>query len=192
VEQIGNDIVELPDDARDLLLQRNIRATRLALVPAYRFETLFGRPFRCFHTYLLLASGTGATDAEGTGRIAVDPLLHCIGQGRPMHAGLHPFPPDGTTVPGRPVVSGAPIVVVTGRATAPVVFSVSREESPVDLDNAGPGFVHATWASPSPPRGTASADVTISGFRPDGSAAVRVPFDWHLTIELVFAVSTGG
>jgi hypothetical protein len=190
ISELDDRLSQLPDDVLDDLLRLNTRVTRVALVPGYRQETVFFRPLRCFHSYLLLASGTGRTGTEGTALIDADVLLHCIQQGEPMHSGLHPNPTVGTTVPGRPIVSGAPIVVATGRGRTPVILTVTSDDVPADLTT--PGFVNTSWGSPRPTDGSTASTITITSFLHDGSVAPRAAFGWHLTLELLFAVSIGG
>lgn len=189
--KINQELAQLPDEVLDDLLRFNTRVTRLTLVPAYRMETVFFRPTRSFSTYLLLASGTGTTNGEGTALIEVSSLLHCVQRGEPMHSGLHPQPTVGTTVPGQPIVSGAPIVVVTGRGKAPVIFTTTANETAAGL-NPSPGSFNTAWGSPLPGSGTTSPQVTITSFLHDGSIAPRAAFGWHLTLELLFAVFIEG
>ena len=107
-----------------------------------------------------------------------------------MHSGLHPNPPEGTTVPGRPIVSGAPIVVATSRGKTPIILTAIAVETAADLDPA-PSQFPLSWDSPTPTTGSTASEVTIRSFQHDGSVAPRAAFGWHLTLELLFAVFFG-
>jgi hypothetical protein len=190
VDELGREIAQLPSDALENFLRLNTRRTRLALVPAYRHETLFGQFSGCFYPYLLHSSGDGVTDSSGQATIDIAAILRCVASGEPIHEGVHPFANGQTSVPGVPTMIGAPITVVTGEGDRPKIFSVSNPDQKfVTLEPVG-GVLNLSWQPPAPLKGTQADEVLISSFAADGDPAPGARFHWHTSIELIFAVAS--
>ncbi len=186
------EFLDLPEPVRDKIFKRFSRELRVSLVPAYRKSVFLSVTNSVTSTYLLLASGTDVTDANGQARISIAEILSTVKWDTPMHEGLHPYTSghsgypgvSATTIPWDPVAVGAPVTVVTGTGSAPVMYVTTNEGI---TDYRARGRWDISWFRPTPSTGEAAAGVLVTGFHPDGTPAATSTFGWQMTIELVFA-----
>lgn len=188
VDEIEQDLRALPPDLLDGVVERNVRANRVALVHGYRLETLFGRFRALSGTFLLLGSGSGRTGPDGSTTIDVGMLLRAVEVGRPLPPGV--LPEGFDTGVHRPslVQVGPARTVVTSRGRRPAVFATENlDVAAAEFDNPIP----VAWFFPAPQSGSSSPRVQVLAVATDGTPAGDAAFDWHLTVELVFAVPQG-
>lgn len=188
VDEIEQDLRALPPELLDGVVERNVRAHRVALVHGYRLESLFGRFRALSGTFLLLGSGSGSTDPDGSTTIDVEMLLTAVSVGRPLPPGVLPEGFDAGVHRPRLVQVGPARTVVTSRGRRPAVFATENlDVSAAEFGNPFP----VAWFSPAPESGSSSPRVRVLAVDTDGEPAGDAAFDWHLTVEIVFAVPQG-
>jgi hypothetical protein len=187
--------VEFSADLVDAIFISQTRITRVALVPSYRHEVLLGRRRQSYSTYLLLASGRGVTGFKGEAVINIDDVLAPVKQGRPMHWGMSidPTDNDNTVIPPLPVMTGAPVTVVTGRDSAPALFTATNEDE-VDGPDPDSNQLHYAWHHNVGSRNNnnSATSVRIRSFKTDGTALPQSSFNWHMSVEIHFRLDLPG
>ncbi len=187
VEQVESLLTQLDPDLLGDFLARNIVVSRLALIPAYRHESIFGRPLPCRYSLNILASGVGVTDREGQAVIPAGRLLECLRAGEPVHPGLHPVSGSNKVPSDGLFLTGGPITVVTSADESPAIFTARSDDVP-QFGPAGVQRVALSWQTPAPNLGSSDFDamkVRVRSFQPDGTISASKVFAWHLTMECV-------
>lgn len=181
--ELSDQLMGLPEDVLDNLLESHRGSFRLTLVPGYRTNTLFGRPIGCVYPWVLTASGNSRTDGVGRFTIRVDDLLNCVGKGAPIPGGLVvPVDTDhSVTLLFQTIAAGVPAAVVTA-VGKPAVFSATATE--FHEFTPSPTEFYLGWTSESPGTLTAAKKIEIRSFQLDGSPLPGAPFNWHVTIEV--------